>query len=133
MGDEGVLKQAAFRAVVKDDVQSLTSVLEGLPTAVWGAWRNRAGKDLLELSQERGSANAYSALAKGLGLVTELPRDFFEERETVWVYIPGDVQPRRATVMEDTPAEADTVLVEYWDGDEPATHLDRCMLRKMNV
>lgn len=131
MGEEGELKQTAFRSVVKDDVEKLTPVLEALPPDVWSVWRNRAGKDLLELSQERGSSKAYSALAKALGLVTELPRELFEERETVWVYIPGDAQPRRASVMEDTPKEADTVLVEYWDGNEPALYLDRCMLRKM--
>lgn len=129
--EEGVLKQTAFQAVVKDDVEKLTPVLEALPAAVWSAWRNRAGTDLLGLAQERGSPTAYSALVKALGLVAELPRDTFEERETVWVYRPGETQPRRATVMEHTPVEADAVLCEYWDGDEPASYLDRGMLRKM--
>jgi len=97
----------------------------------WSRWENRAGKDLLTLSQERGSSCAYSVLAKALGMMKEMKREAYEERETVWVFLHGEVQPRRATVLEDTPEEADDILVEYWDGDAPPEHVQRCMVRRM--
>merc|ERR1712110_1140451 len=104
---------------VKDDPVELLSVLEKVPLEIWSNWTNKAGKDMLTLSQERGSSFAYSAVAKALGLVQEMKRDTFEEREAVWIFKQGDVQPLRATVMEDTPEEAEQILVEYWDGDAP--------------
>jgi hypothetical protein len=129
--EEAELKAKAFRSVVQDDVGSLGEVLERLPLGVWSQWQNKAGKDLLTLSQERGSSGAYSVLAKALGMVQEMKRESFEERESVWIFVPGEIQPLRATVLEDTPAEKDTVLVEYWDGDAPASAVERCMVRKM--
>mmetsp|Transcript_55614 Transcript_55614/g.143247 ORF Transcript_55614/g.143247 Transcript_55614/m.143247 type:complete len:650 (-) Transcript_55614:237-2186(-) len=129
--EEAKLKAQALRAVVQDDCQSLNEVLDRAATDVWARWENKAGKDLLTLSQERGSTSAYAVLAKALGIVQELKRDAFEERETVWVFLPGEVQPLRATVLEDTPEDADTVELEYWDGDAPPEHVDRSMIRKM--
>jgi len=41
------------------------------------------------------------------------------------------VQPRRATVLEDTPEEDDEVLVEFWDGDDPPERMEKCLVRKM--
>jgi len=70
-------------------------------------------------------------LARALGLLQDLKRDTFEEREAVWIFMQGDVQPRRATVLEDTSEEADDVLVEYWDGDADPERVDRCYVRKM--
>lgn len=127
------LKKVAFRAVVQEDVPALIEVLNQVPAEAVARWRNRAGKDLLTLSEERGSQLAYSVLAKAFGLLREQKREAFEERQAVWVYLQGEVQPRRATVLEDTPAEADEVLVEYWDGaaeDEPV-RLDRSMVLRM--
>merc|ERR1719220_1088595 len=45
------LKTTALRAVVKDDTVTLSKVLEGLPCGVWSQWRNKAGRDLVTLSQ----------------------------------------------------------------------------------
>mmetsp|Transcript_63386 Transcript_63386/g.175698 ORF Transcript_63386/g.175698 Transcript_63386/m.175698 type:complete len:929 (+) Transcript_63386:66-2852(+) len=129
--EEAEMKVKAFRAVVQDNTTVLLEVLQRLHMDTWSTWQNKAGKDLLTLSQERGSSGAYSVLAKALGLVQEQKRESFEEREAVWIFAQGEVQPRRATVLEDTPAEADEVLVEYWDGDEPASRVERCLVRKM--
>jgi len=125
------IKAKAFRSVVQDNTSGLLEVLQRLEMDTWREWQNKAGKDLLTLSQERGSSGAYSVLAKALGLVQELKRDSFDEREAVWIFAQGEVQPRRATVLEDTPEMADEVLVEYWDGDDPATLVERCLVRKM--
>jgi len=129
--EEAEFKVKAFRAVVQDNTTVLLEVLGRLDISIWSKWQNKAGKDLLTLSQERGSSGAYSVLAKALGLVQEQKREAFEEREAVWIFAQGEVQPRRATVLEDTPEEADEVLVEYWDGDAPATRVERCLVRKM--
>merc|ERR1711933_667259 len=131
MGEEAELKAKAFRAVVQDNVGSLSEVLERLSPNFWAKWQNKAGKDLLTLSQERGSSGAYSVLAEALGMVQEMKRESFEEREAVWIFNPGEIQPLRATVLEDTSAEKDTVFIEYWDGDAPPVAVERCMVRKM--
>mmetsp|Transcript_57482 Transcript_57482/g.160018 ORF Transcript_57482/g.160018 Transcript_57482/m.160018 type:complete len:618 (-) Transcript_57482:163-2016(-) len=128
---ESELRAKALRAVAQDDSESLAEVLRVVDTEVWSKWENKAGKDLLTLSQERGSSLAYSLLARGLGVLKELQRQSFEEREAVWVFEVGEVQPRRATIMEDTPEEADDILVEFWDGDAPACRVERCLVRKM--
>lgn len=125
------LKAQALRAVVQDDCPSLADVLKIVRRTVWSRWENKAGKDLLTLSQERGSSMAYSMLAKSLGMVKEVKREFYEERQTVWVFVNGDIQPRRATVMEDTPEECDDVLLEFWDGDDPPERVERCLIRAM--
>jgi hypothetical protein len=128
--DEADLKQQALRAVVADKPETLEEVLSRVDTAVWSSWQNKAGKDLLTLSQERGSTNAYAVLAKALGLVNEMKREPFEEGEAVWIYVQGEIQPLRATVLEDTPEEADEVLVEYWEGSAPPTRVERCTVCK---
>jgi len=129
--EEEKFKARALRAVVKDDCAALSEVLESVPVAQWSKWQNKAGKDLLTLAQERGSACAETALAKALGMVDEAPKEAFEERQAVWVFLPGEVQPRRATVLEDTPEEDDEVLVEFWDGDDPPERMEKCLVRKM--
>eukprot|EP00927_Polykrikos_kofoidii_P046208 TRINITY_DN40416_c0_g1_i1.p1 TRINITY_DN40416_c0_g1~~TRINITY_DN40416_c0_g1_i1.p1 ORF type:complete len:985 (+),score=208.34 TRINITY_DN40416_c0_g1_i1:188-2956(+) len=129
--EEKELKAQALRSVVKDDAAALGEILARVKRDTWSRWQNKAGKDLLTLSQERGSSLAYSILAKALGLVQELTKESFEEREAVWVFRHGDVQPLRATVLEDTPPEAKTIFLEYWDGDEPQQRVERCLVRKM--
>lgn len=124
-------KAAALRAVVKDDAVTLRTILDRLDVAVWSKWENKAGKDLITLSQERGSSLAYSLIARQLGLLKDLHREVFEEREAVWIFEAGEVAPRRATILEDTPADADDIKVEFWDGDEPPTYVERCFVRKM--
>jgi hypothetical protein len=131
-GEESEWKTQALRAVVADDVRALEEIFDRLPVEAWSKWKNKAGKDLLTLSQERGSTLAYSLLARRLGLLKELKQEGFEEREDVWVLIHGELQPRRATVCEDTAEDAQEVLVEFWDGYEPATRVDRCMVMKTN-
>jgi len=125
------LKVKAFRYVVSDKMAELDAVLSRLPLELWSNWENKAGKDLITLSEERGSSGAYSVLAKKLGLVQDRKKESFEERESVWIFRPGEVQPLRATVLEDTPEEVDDVLVEYWDGDDPPSRVEKCMVRKL--
>lgn len=129
--DESTLKPKAFRAVVQDDVEALEAALQGVSPDIWSAWRNKAGKDLLSLSEERGSTNAYRTLAKDLGLLQEMVAETYEEREAVWIFLPGEVQPLRATVLEDVPESAELILVEFWDGDDPPSQVERCLVRKM--
>ena len=78
------------------------------------------------VEQERGSGNAYRYLAKENGLLKELAQESYEEGEAVWIFLPGEVQPRRASVMEDTPEDAALILVEFWDDDDPPSHVERC-------
>jgi len=122
---EAELRTRAFRAVVKDDTQVLQEVIADLPKEVWSEWHNKAGKDLLTLSEERGSSAAYSFLTRQLGKLKERKREAFAQGADVWVLMQGEIQPRRATVMEDAPAEANYVLLEYWDGDAAASYVDR--------
>eukprot|EP00927_Polykrikos_kofoidii_P079550 TRINITY_DN7632_c0_g1_i2.p1 TRINITY_DN7632_c0_g1~~TRINITY_DN7632_c0_g1_i2.p1 ORF type:complete len:599 (+),score=145.83 TRINITY_DN7632_c0_g1_i2:596-2392(+) len=125
------LKAKAMRAVAQDDVEALEAMLKTVPVEVWSKWMNKASKDLVTLSQERGSAEAYCMLARELGIIKDMSRDTFEEGETIWVFEPGEVMAKRASVLEDTPEEAEDVLVEYWDGDEPPLRVERCLIMKM--
>mmetsp|Transcript_35639 Transcript_35639/g.65310 ORF Transcript_35639/g.65310 Transcript_35639/m.65310 type:complete len:728 (+) Transcript_35639:58-2241(+) len=125
-------KSRALRAVVQDDVVSLRDVLSTVQQAEWSTWQNKAGKDLITLAQERGSTGAYAELAKQLGLLQEMQMEDFHESEAVWVFLPGDVQPRRATVLQSTVPAAEDVHIEYWDGEEPPTTVQRCLIRKMS-
>lgn len=126
-----VLRAQAFRAVAQDDTDSLLDVLEQVHQDIWTLWMNKAGKDLITLSTERGSDLCYSTLARELGILREAAKEVFEERESVWIFENGEVQPKRATVLEDSPLEEESVLVEFWDGDEPAVRVDRGCIHKM--
>lgn len=128
---ETKLRMQAFRSVAQDDCDSLAEVLQSVHQDIWTKWMNKAGKDLLTLSTERGSDMAYSMLARELGMLKEAHRESFEERESVWVFEQGEVQPRRATVIEDTTTEEEEVLLEFWDGDDPPMKVDRCLIHKM--
>jgi hypothetical protein len=125
------LKAKALKAVVQDDAEALEEILDGVPKDVWSKWENKAGKDLLCLSQERGTSSAYSSIARHLGILKELVREAFEENEDVWVFENGEVQPKRAKVMEDTPTDQEEVLVQFWDGDDEPVRVDRCAIRKI--
>jgi len=129
--EELELRTQAFRAVAQDSVEVLESVLSRIPSDVWSGWCNKAGKGLLSLAQERGSTSAYSRLAQALGLLKEMKTEAYEEREDVWVFLPGEVQPRRATVLVATPEASTTVRIEYWDGDCPSTCIEKSLVRKM--
>lgn len=127
---EAAYKLKAFRAVVADDEETLRAIITTVPKETWEAWKNKGGQDLIEVAHERGKANSYAVLAKELNMLREQTRHTFEEREAVWVYEEDAVQPRQATVLEDTPAEVDTILVEFWDGYEPASRIERCRVMK---
>lgn len=125
-------QQEAFRAVVQDNVEALTTALQGFSPEVWSLWRNKAGKNLVSLSEERGSRTVYRFLATSLGLLQELPVEEFEEGEAVWIFLRGEVQPRRASVVESS-SEATQIIVEFWEGNDPPVHVERCLLRKMSL
>eukprot|EP00405_Crypthecodinium_cohnii_P024355 CAMPEP_0206498520 /NCGR_PEP_ID=MMETSP0324_2-20121206/51063_1 /ASSEMBLY_ACC=CAM_ASM_000836 /TAXON_ID=2866 /ORGANISM="Crypthecodinium cohnii, Strain Seligo" /LENGTH=821 /DNA_ID=CAMNT_0053984763 /DNA_START=110 /DNA_END=2575 /DNA_ORIENTATION=+ len=128
------LWKQAFRSVVKDDTAALSDVInDKVPRRVWMSWRNKAGKDLLTLSEERGSSAAYSVLAKAMGLLQERPREAYEDRDSVWIFLDGEVQPLQATVLEDTPVEADQIYVQFWVGEESPRYVDRSMVFKTNA
>lgn len=127
-----LLKARAFRAVVRNEEAELAAVIAEVPLDVWSTWTNKAGVCLLQLAEERRSAEAHTLLATALGLVSEIYREVFEDRESVWIFMRGDVQARRATVLQDTPAEADVVLVEFWDDGAEAQRVPRCQVRKMH-
>lgn len=124
------MKLVVFRAVVRDDAATLEDILSKVPISTWRDWKNKGGKDLLMLSEERGSSAAYSVIAKALGILKERRRDSFEEREAVWVMLAGEVQPRRATVLEDTSDQAQDIFVEFWEGDDPPARMDRDVVFK---
>lgn len=129
--DLAELRSKAFRATVQDDAELLASILEEVPMEVWTKWRNRADRGLLNLAEERGTSLAYGVLARALGIVREQVREAFSEQEAVWVLEKGEVQPRRATVMETAPSSSEAgVLLEFWDGDEPPMRVERCLVMK---
>lgn len=125
------LKVMAFRAVAQDDCAALAEVLENVHQDIWNSWQNKAGDDLLTLSQ-RKTGETYSMLARELGMLKEVVREKFEEGQAVWIFVHGEVQPRQATVQEDSPIEEDDVLVEFWDGNEAAVRVDRCLITKVH-
>lgn len=127
------MKAPAFRAAVQNDTAKLAEVLERVPRSIWKAWNNKAGKDLLTLSEERGSSAAYAMLARSLGLLQDRKFEAFQEREDVWVLVPGEVQPRRATVTKDADADSNYVSVEFWDGDAPATEVEHSLVCKASA
>jgi len=128
---ETALRLQAFRAVVKDDTKELNNILNNLSQDVWSSWQNKGGKNLLTLAQERQATGSYALIGRALGLLQERKREAFEERETVWVLCPGEVQARHGTVIEDAPADGDTeLLLEFWDFPGPPQKVDRANVLK---
>lgn len=123
-------KRQAFACVVRNRVSDLEAILDRFPNEVWSTWQNKAGYDLLSLAEERKSSDAYAFLARRLGLLQEQKRIPLFEGDCVWVFEPGDVQPLRATVMEDTPDEADEVLLQFWEGDNGIMPVPRAKITK---
>jgi len=128
-----ISKSKAFRAAAQDDVRTLNEIIDSVPADIWSKWENRAGKTLLALSEERGSTAVHLQVAKALGIVKQITRETFEEREAVWVYMRGDIQPKRATVLAATLEDAEMVPIEYWEGSEAPTCVSRSSIRKMFV
>jgi len=129
--EEEVLRTKALRSVARDDCDALAEVLAAVDVEVWSKWQNKAGQDLVVLSETRGSTGAYSLLASALGLLQEPSREVFREKDTVWVFFAGEVMPRRATVLEDVPEDSDEIPLQFWDGDVLSGKVDRCLVRKM--
>jgi hypothetical protein len=128
--DNTELRSRAFRATVQNDAQALGQVLESVPMELWSKWQNKAGRDLLTLAEERGSSAAYCILARALGLLQERPQQAFKDRDTVWVLEPGQIQPRRASILGDAPDGDADVLLEYWDGDDEPSRVPRAVVMK---
>jgi len=126
-----VSKSKAFRAAAQNDCGTINEIINLVSVDIWSKWENRAGKTLLALSQERGSAAVHLLVAKALGILKQLKRETFEEREAVWVYSRGDVQPKRATVLATTVEDTEMIPIEYWEGNGPPTCVSRCSIRKM--
>eukprot|EP00448_Togula_jolla_P035939 CAMPEP_0170632690 /NCGR_PEP_ID=MMETSP0224-20130122/35475_1 /TAXON_ID=285029 /ORGANISM="Togula jolla, Strain CCCM 725" /LENGTH=488 /DNA_ID=CAMNT_0010961445 /DNA_START=45 /DNA_END=1511 /DNA_ORIENTATION=+ len=96
------LRLQAFRAVVRDDTSELSDVLSQVAIEVWSKWTNKAGHDLLSLSDERGSSKAKWSLAEALGLLSGLQCDLDRGLpERAWQ--DREVQPvqRRQTIALD--------------------------------
>jgi len=124
-------RQASFRAVVQNDITKLQEVLSEVPQEVWQAWENKAGKDLITLAQERGSSSAYAVLARAMGLLQERKHSKLEAGDSLWVMVPGEVQPRRATAVKGASEDDEDVLVEFWDGDAPASRVPHVLVSKL--
>eukprot|EP00928_Gymnodinium_smaydae_P036874 TRINITY_DN25701_c0_g2_i1.p1 TRINITY_DN25701_c0_g2~~TRINITY_DN25701_c0_g2_i1.p1 ORF type:complete len:700 (-),score=183.60 TRINITY_DN25701_c0_g2_i1:101-2104(-) len=75
------LRQKALRAVAQDDGDALLEILRMVDVSIWSEWKNKAGEKLLDMSQERRLSNAYAVLARELGLLKELTRETYVERE----------------------------------------------------
>lgn len=54
----------AFRAVAQDDMETLGAILAATPPDSWSQWKNKAGKTLLGMSQERGCQGSSTMLKK---------------------------------------------------------------------
>jgi hypothetical protein len=130
VSDDAAARTQAFRATVQNDVKALCQVLESVPQEVWSTWQNKAGRDLLTLAEERGSSGAYCVLARALGMIQERRQETFKESESVWVLELGQVQPRRASILEDCEEHTEDVLLEYWDGCEAPCRVARALILK---
>jgi len=106
-----VSKSRAFRAAAQNDCVTVNEIISSVSIDIWSKWENRAGKTLLALSQERGSAAVHLLVAKALVILKHLKREAFEEREAVWVYRRGDVQPKRATVLATTLEDTEMIPI----------------------
>merc|ERR1712137_251670 len=106
-----ISKLKAFRAAAQGDTVTLHEIINSVSFDIWSKWENRAGKTLLAMSQERGSTAVHLLVAKALGIVKELKCETFEEREAVWVYSRGDIQPKRATVLATNMKDTEMILM----------------------
>jgi len=130
--EELMWRQAGFRAVVQNDTAKLQEVLGKVPQEVWSTWQNKAGKDLITLAQERGSSAAYAVMARAMGLIQERKHAKLEAGDSLWVMVPGDMQPRRATAVKAASEDDEEVLVEYWDGDAPPCRVPHVLVSKLS-
>jgi len=129
-------KKAAFKAAWNGDERALVAALENVPVDVWTQWRNQGDQALMEMSKSRDEykkTSIHKLLLSMQGLIVDRKYEALDEGQAVWVFFAGDLVPRQATVREDTLAEAEKVLVQYWDGkdDDPAEYVDRCCVNRL--
>jgi hypothetical protein len=133
-------ERAAFRLVVQDDAQKLQQHLRACKVSplVWAAWRNRGGKTLLQLAEERERNNVYTWMVLAAGRVQFLAPEKVSPGDAVWVFTPGCLQPRQAAVVgaderkQDMHDAESHVEVAFWDEDGDATHfVEPTQIRKM--
>lgn len=134
-------EREAFRLVVQDDAQKLQQHLRACKVSplVWAAWRNRGGKTLLQLAEERERNNVYTWMVLAAGRVQFLAPEKVLPGDAVWVFTPGCLQPRQAAVVgpadEMRPNAYDAELhveVAFWDEEGDATHfVEPTRIRKM--
>jgi len=132
---KGRTSDKEFKFVMQDDPLLLEESLRGVSPFVWSQWRNKGGKSLLELADERGKQECYTWLALASGKVQFLQPEQFAAGDSVWVFSHDSLQPRPARV-EETDDEADAppghVRVAFWDEANTVTrHVDPTHLRKM--
>lgn len=124
-----------FKYVMRDDELALEESLRGVSPFVWGRWKNKGGKSLLELADERGKPKCYTWLALASGKVQFLQPEQFAAGDSVWVFSQASLQPRPARVEEaddEACAPPGHVRVAFWDEDSSVTrHVDATHLRKM--
>jgi len=108
-------KTEAFKLLMQDNVEGLEEFLEPYGVENWSHWRNKGGKSLLEMAEERSKEHCHSFLLKALDRVTTLAAEDIETGDAVWVFEPGELQPHKATAVEFSP---DFIVVTYWDSDK---------------
>lgn len=124
------VKRQIFRAVETDNIDVLADVMWMVPLGVWVGWQDENGQDLLMLSKSKGASKVHAVLTRDLRLLMNIQDDALAEHDGVLVYMPGEAQPRTATVLEETPAGATEVFVEFWGGDISQVHVARCLVRR---
>lgn len=129
---------AAFRLVVKDDVRGLEALLLRCSVSpfVWAAWRNKGGKSLLHLAEERESHEVYTWLSLAAGRVQFLLPERTAVGDAVWVFTPASLQPRQAKVVGPegtTWSPHANVEVAYMDESSGTHWVDPSQIRKMKV
>merc|ERR1711908_248191 len=92
-------KTEAFKLLMKDDVEGLEKFLEPYGPENWEQWKNKGGKSLLDMAEERSKENCHSFLLKALDRVSSLAAEDIDEGDAVWVFEPGELQPHKATCV----------------------------------
>jgi len=120
--------QTAFKAVGRDDVVALRSILSDIPPISWLKWRNGAGDSLVKMADARKRATTLHELRKRMGTETVDERQLIVG-DHVWVFRNlGDPQPEQATILR---IEEDGIVkVQYWSSrlKDGLEQISRCRL-----
>jgi len=120
--------QTAFKAVGRDDVVALRSILSDIPPISWLKWRNGAGDSLVKMADARKRATTLHELRKRMGTETVDERQLIVG-DHVWVFRNlGDPQPEQATILRID--EDGIVKVQYWSSrlKDGLENISRCRL-----